>query len=58
MTALSFETLPRTARAQSMELLSSQATLAGYQMVLEASTVLPRIFPMMSTAPARFDLQP
>ena len=50
VTALSFETLPRTARAQSMDVLSSQATLAGYQMVLEASTVLPRIFPMMTTA--------
>ena len=49
-TALAFETLPRTTRAQSMDALSSQATLAGYEMVLEAASLLPRIFPMMVTA--------
>jgi NAD(P) transhydrogenase subunit alpha len=38
VTAMSFETLPRTTRAQSMDVLSSQATLAGYQMVIEAAT--------------------
>ena len=50
VTAMAFETLPRTARAQSMDVLSSQAALAGYQMVLEAAARLPRIFPMMTTA--------
>ena len=50
VTAMAFETLPRTTRAQSMDVLSSQATLAGYQMVLEAASRLPRIFPMMMTA--------
>ena len=50
VTAMAFETLPRTTRAQSMDVLSSQATLAGYQMVIEAAAILPRIFPMMTTA--------
>lgn len=50
VTAMAFETLPRTTRAQSMDALSSQATLAGYQMVLEASALLSRIFPMLTTA--------
>ena len=50
VTAMAFETLPRTTRAQSMDVLSSQATLAGYGMVLEAASRLPRIFPMMVTA--------
>lgn len=50
VTAIAFETLPRTTRAQSMDALSSQATLAGYEMVLEAASRLPRIFPMMVTA--------
>jgi len=50
VTAVAFETLPRTTRAQSMDALSSQATLAGYEMVLEAASRLPRIFPMMVTA--------
>lgn len=50
VTAMAFETLPRTTRAQSMDVLSSQATLAGYQMVLEAATRLPRILPMLTTA--------
>ena len=50
VTALAFETLPRTTRAQSMDALSSQATLAGYGMALEAASHLRRIFPMMVTA--------
>lgn len=50
VTAIAFETLPRTTRAQSMDALSSQATLAGYEMALEAASLLPRIFPMMVTA--------
>ena len=50
VTALAFETLPRTTRAQAMDVLSSQATLAGYGMALEAASHLRRIFPMMVTA--------
>ena len=50
VTALAFETLPRTTRAQSMDVLSSQAMLAGYMMALEVATRLTRIFPMMVTA--------
>ena len=50
VTAIAFETLPRTTRAQSMDVLSSQATLAGYGMALEAASRLTRIFPMMVTA--------
>lgn len=49
-TALAFETLPRITRAQSMDVLSSQATLAGYSMALEAASRLRRIFPMLVTA--------
>ena len=50
VTALAFETLPRTTRAQSMDVLSSQATLAGYMMALEAALRMRRIMPMMVTA--------
>ncbi len=50
VTAMAFETLPRITRAQSMDALSSQATLAGYGMALEAAARLPRILPMMVTA--------
>ena len=50
VTSMAFEILPRTTRAQSMDVLSSQATLAGYQMVIEAASRLPRILPMMTTA--------
>ena len=50
VTASAFETLPRTTRAQAMDVLSSQATLAGYGMALEAASHLRRIFPMMVTA--------
>lgn len=50
VTALAFETLPRTTRAQAMDVLSSQATLAGYGMALDAASHLRRIFPMMVTA--------
>lgn len=47
---LSFETLPRTARAQSMDVLSSMATVAGYKSVLLAAERLPRMFPLLMTA--------
>jgi NAD(P) transhydrogenase subunit alpha len=44
------ELMPRITRAQSMDALSSQSTIAGYQAVLMAASALPRIFPMMVTA--------
>jgi NAD(P) transhydrogenase subunit alpha len=48
--AFSMELLPRITRAQSMDALSSMATLAGYKAVLLAAEALPRMFPMMMTA--------
>ena len=48
--AMAMERVPRTTRAQSMDALSSQATLAGYVAVLLGAAVLPRILPMMTTA--------
>jgi NAD(P) transhydrogenase subunit alpha len=50
VTALAFETVPRTTKAQSMDVLSSQATAAGYQAVLEAATAITKFFPMLTTA--------
>lgn len=47
---ISMDAIPRITRAQSMDVLSSQASLAGYQAVLQAATLLPRMFPMMMTA--------
>jgi NAD(P) transhydrogenase subunit alpha len=44
------ELLPRITRAQSMDVLSSMATVAGYKAVLLAADALPRMFPMMMTA--------
>ena len=44
------EMLPRITRAQSMDVLSSQATIAGYRAVLLAAVALPKMFPMMITA--------
>lgn len=49
VTAISMEMIPRTTRSQKMDALSSQASLAGYVMVLLAAAKLPRIFPMMMT---------
>jgi NAD(P) transhydrogenase subunit alpha len=49
-TAFSMELMPRITRAQSMDALSSQATIAGYRAVLLAATNLPKIFPMLVTA--------
>ncbi|CAA0099736.1 NAD(P) transhydrogenase subunit alpha part 1 [Halioglobus japonicus] len=49
ITAISMEMIPRTTRSQKMDALSSQANLAGYVMVIQAATYLPRIFPMMMT---------
>ncbi len=44
------ELMPRIARAQSMDALSSMATIAGYKAVLIAAGALPRMFPMLMTA--------
>lgn len=49
-TLFSMEMIPRITRAQSMDALSSMATLAGYQAVLLAANNLPKMFPMMMTA--------
>ncbi len=48
--ALAMEFIPRISRAQSMDALSSQANLAGYRAVIEASALYGRVFPMMMTA--------
>ncbi|MBI1362532.1 MAG: Re/Si-specific NAD(P)(+) transhydrogenase subunit alpha [Proteobacteria bacterium] len=48
--AASLELIPRTSRAQAMDVLSSQANIGGYRAVLEAATHLPKFFPMMMTA--------
>ena len=50
VTQFSMELIPRITRAQSMDALSSMATVAGYQAVLLAATALPKMFPMMMTA--------
>ena len=49
-TLFSMELIPRITRAQSMDVLSSMASIAGYKAVLIAASTLPRLFPMMSTA--------
>ena len=48
--SFSVELMPRTTRAQSMDALSSMATISGYKAVLIAADALPKIFPMMTTA--------
>jgi H+-translocating NAD(P) transhydrogenase subunit alpha len=50
VTAFSVELMPRTTRAQSMDALSSMATLSGYKAAVLAADTLPRIFPMLTTA--------
>jgi NAD(P) transhydrogenase subunit alpha len=50
LTSFSLDMIPRTTRAQAMDVLSSQATVAGYLAVLEAARRLPRFFPMLMTA--------
>ena len=49
-TILSVELMPRITRAQSMDVLSSQATVGGYKAVLVGATTLPKMFPMLTTA--------
>lgn len=50
VTAFSLELLPRITRAQPMDVLSSQATVAGYKAVLIAAETAPKFFPMLVTA--------
>jgi NAD(P) transhydrogenase subunit alpha len=50
VTAFAMEAIPRISRAQSMDALSSQASLGGYRAVLIAAMELPRFFPMLTTA--------
>lgn len=50
LNAFSLDMIPRTTLAQSMDILSSMASVAGYKAVLEAARLLPRYFPMMITA--------
>jgi H+-translocating NAD(P) transhydrogenase subunit alpha len=49
-TLFSMELVPRISRAQSMDVLSSMASIAGYKAVILAAGTLPRLFPMMTTA--------
>ncbi len=50
VTSFALELLPRITRAQSMDVLSSQATVAGYKAVLQAANMLNRMYPLMMTA--------
>jgi H+-translocating NAD(P) transhydrogenase subunit alpha len=50
VTSFSMDAIPRTTRAQAMDVLSSQATAAGYKAVLLAASALPKFFPMLTTA--------
>ncbi|HCT24341.1 MAG TPA: Re/Si-specific NAD(P)(+) transhydrogenase subunit alpha [Chitinophagaceae bacterium] len=50
ISAFSLDMIPRTTRAQSMDVLSSQANIAGYKAVLLAANIYPRYFPMFMTA--------
>lgn len=47
---IAMELVPRITRAQAMDVLSSQATIAGYKAVIIAADVAPRLFPMLTTA--------
>jgi len=50
VSAFALELIPRITRAQSMDVLSSMATIAGYKAVLIAADALPRMFPLLTTA--------
>lgn len=50
LTVLALDLVPRTTRAQSMDILSSMATVSGYKAVLDAAGLLPRFFPMFMSA--------
>jgi len=49
-TVFSLDMIPRTSRAQSMDILSSMATIAGYKAVLESALLIPHFFPMFMSA--------
>ena len=50
LTILALDLVPRSTRAQSMDILSSMATVSGYKAVLDAASLLPRFFPMFMSA--------
>ena len=50
LTAMSMELIPRTTKAQAMDALCSQANIAGYKAALIAASMLPKFFPMLTTA--------
>jgi NAD(P) transhydrogenase subunit alpha len=50
LTVLALDLVPRITRAQSMDILSSMATVAGYKAVIEAASLLPKFFPMFMSA--------
>ncbi len=50
VTLFGLELVPRTTRAQAMDVLSSQANIAGYKAVLLAASALPKVFPLLTTA--------
>ena len=50
ITVFSLDMIPRSTRAQSMDVLSSQANIAGYKAVIEAANIYPKYFPMLMTA--------
>ncbi|MEQ9376867.1 MAG: Re/Si-specific NAD(P)(+) transhydrogenase subunit alpha [Imperialibacter sp.] len=50
ITSFSMDSIPRTSRAQAMDVLSSMATVSGYKAVLEGASQLPNFFPMFMTA--------
>ena len=50
VTTFAMELIPRSSRAQSLDALSSQASIAGYKAVLLAAVALPKYFPMLTTA--------
>jgi len=50
VTSFALDMIPRTTRGQAMDILSSQATVAGYKAVLSAASHLPKFFPMFMTA--------
>ncbi len=50
LTLLALDLVPRTTRAQSLDILSSMATVTGYRAVIHAASLLPRFFPMFMSA--------
>ncbi|MGB4293076.1 MAG: Re/Si-specific NAD(P)(+) transhydrogenase subunit alpha [Bacteroidales bacterium] len=50
LTVLALDLIPRTTRAQAMDILSSMATVAGYKAVIHAASLLPKFFPMFMSA--------